>query len=313
MPDEPLALSTASSPPTAAEDYDAIHAAVAASARGRWFLDEYARRNRSADTRLVLAAIERMERALSAERGHESYRRFRAELLEMANAIADTRAAVDGGGPDAGTPEPAATPPAPAPPGVIASAERIQEVVWTMRERGIDPATCDQIAALAAAILSASALRDPHDRRAHALGEVLAHLERRIEAMLAACPPPEAAAALPTPANENQVLPAQPLTEPALPAVAPVASAVAVTAEAPGQPPSLAAAAAIEPPLAEAGKADSAVARLPQPPEAAAAAPAAIIPPAAPKPPRPPPRPISGDPLAALKALTDEERIALFS
>jgi hypothetical protein len=301
MPDEPLALSTVSSPPAAAEDYDAIHAAVTASARGRWFLDEYARRNRSADTRLVLAAIERMERALRAERDRESYQRFRAELLEMANTIADTRAVVAGSEPDAA--EPGGIPPAP--PGLIASAERIQEVVWTMRERGIDPATCDQIAALAAAILSASALRDPNDRRAHALGEVLAHLERRIEAMLAACPPPEAAPALPTPANENQAEPAQPPPDGAAPAEPPAASAAAATELATVENPDPADALLLQLP----GAAETAVER-PQPPTAV---PAATAPRAAPKPPPTPPHPISSDPLAALKALTDEERIALFS
>ena len=29
----------------------------------------------------------------------------------------------------------------------FAAAERIQEVAWTMRERGLDPSTCDQIEA----------------------------------------------------------------------------------------------------------------------------------------------------------------------
>jgi hypothetical protein len=45
-------------------DYDAIHAAIVATERGRWFLEEYARRYRAADTGVVLAAIERIERAV---------------------------------------------------------------------------------------------------------------------------------------------------------------------------------------------------------------------------------------------------------
>lgn len=40
-------------------DYDAIEAAVMETARGRWFLTEYARRHRSADTETILAAIDR--------------------------------------------------------------------------------------------------------------------------------------------------------------------------------------------------------------------------------------------------------------
>src|SRR5207253_8416339 len=69
----------------------------------------------------------------------------------------------------------------------FAAAERIQEVAWTMREHGLEPSTCDQIEALASSILSASALRDPNDRRAHKLAEVLQYLERRVIAMLDSC------------------------------------------------------------------------------------------------------------------------------
>jgi len=42
-------------------DFDTIEAAVMETARGRWFLKEYARRNRNADTQAVLEAIERLK------------------------------------------------------------------------------------------------------------------------------------------------------------------------------------------------------------------------------------------------------------
>ena len=48
------------------EDYEAIEAAVMDTARGRWFLAEFARRNRTADTSVLLAAIERLEGMLAA-------------------------------------------------------------------------------------------------------------------------------------------------------------------------------------------------------------------------------------------------------
>ena len=38
------------------------------TARGRWFLDEYARRNRNADTRMVLDAVARIEETLAAQK-----------------------------------------------------------------------------------------------------------------------------------------------------------------------------------------------------------------------------------------------------
>src|ERR1700761_377672 len=50
------------------EDYDAIREAFMETARGRWFLDEYARRNRNADTGMVLDAVARIEETLAAHR-----------------------------------------------------------------------------------------------------------------------------------------------------------------------------------------------------------------------------------------------------
>ena len=58
--DHPPAL-TNRMPPAADSDYDSIHAAVMETVRGRWFLSEYARRNRQADTDVLLKAIGRIE------------------------------------------------------------------------------------------------------------------------------------------------------------------------------------------------------------------------------------------------------------
>src|SRR6478752_5218408 len=48
------------------QDYGAIEAAVMETARGRWFLAEFARRNRHADTAIVLEAIGRLDVAMQA-------------------------------------------------------------------------------------------------------------------------------------------------------------------------------------------------------------------------------------------------------
>jgi hypothetical protein len=45
------------------DDYDRIEEAVMETARGRWFLAEFARRVRAGDTKKILEAIERLERA----------------------------------------------------------------------------------------------------------------------------------------------------------------------------------------------------------------------------------------------------------
>ena len=190
MSNESLALSTVPPPPaTDADDYDVIYATVMESARGRWFLHEYAQRARHADTTQVLAAIARIE-GLIRERSSEAYQSFRAELLEMARAIAETRieaAATTDESRDShdGPADAKADRPARDANDNFATAERIKDVAWTMRERGFDPATCDQIEQLASSILSAAALRNPDDDRAQKLADVLGYLERRIDAMLA--------------------------------------------------------------------------------------------------------------------------------
>ena len=48
-------------------DYHAFCTALSESARGRAFLAEYARRNRNADTRPLLTAIERLQISLATD------------------------------------------------------------------------------------------------------------------------------------------------------------------------------------------------------------------------------------------------------
>jgi hypothetical protein len=45
-------------------DYDAILSAIMESSRGRWFLSEYARRNRQADTQILLSALNNIKETL---------------------------------------------------------------------------------------------------------------------------------------------------------------------------------------------------------------------------------------------------------
>jgi hypothetical protein len=49
-------------------DFEAIEAAVMETARGRWFLAEFARRTRAQETEKVLAALTRLETAVASER-----------------------------------------------------------------------------------------------------------------------------------------------------------------------------------------------------------------------------------------------------
>jgi hypothetical protein len=70
MADEAFALSpiSARAAMPGEADYDAISAAFMETSRGRWFLSEYAKRNRNADTRMVLDAVARIEQNLAAQK-----------------------------------------------------------------------------------------------------------------------------------------------------------------------------------------------------------------------------------------------------
>jgi hypothetical protein len=69
-------------------DFDAIETAVMETARGRWFLKEYARRNRNADTQVVLEAVDRLKEP--APDG-PALAHLKADLQEMAAAIRQTK------------------------------------------------------------------------------------------------------------------------------------------------------------------------------------------------------------------------------
>src|SRR5690242_21185268 len=92
MADGSLAISPMPPALPAHADYDALCEALMASSRGRWFLEEYAKRNRNADTGLVLDAIARVEAVVRNEQAHQASQGVRIELLEMARTIAQTRA-----------------------------------------------------------------------------------------------------------------------------------------------------------------------------------------------------------------------------
>ena len=70
MADEAFALSPISARAAlpGEEDYAAISEAFMETSRGRWFLTEYAKRNRNADTRMVLDAVARIEQSLVTQK-----------------------------------------------------------------------------------------------------------------------------------------------------------------------------------------------------------------------------------------------------
>src|SRR6266480_1361085 len=180
--------------PLSEADYDLIEAAVMETGRGRWFLAEYARRNRHSDTMTLLGAIDRLGAAIRGEPSAQAVDRIRLDLFEMAKAIARTKAeiaAIKADVEDSGkfgevTAEldsiVQATETATS--DILAAAEQVQEIAWTLREQGIEPEVCDLINAKATDIYTACAFQDLTGQRTGKVIQVLRYLEGRINAMI---------------------------------------------------------------------------------------------------------------------------------
>lgn len=82
-----------------AENFEAIETAVLESRRGRWFLAEYARRQHSAETATLLAAIARLEHAVAhPQTEHGVARRLEAACREIAGRSDALRKIAEGAG-----------------------------------------------------------------------------------------------------------------------------------------------------------------------------------------------------------------------
>jgi chemotaxis regulatin CheY-phosphate phosphatase CheZ len=181
-----------SEPPAARldSDFEEIEAAVMETARGRWFLAEYARRNRSADTEMLLDAIRKLELAVQDRQTPEGLGHLRRDLMEMATAIAQTRRdlaampAKTDGETDAASgavefdsiiamTEKATSK-------ILSAAEQIQEIAWTLREQGVTVAPCDALDAHATDIYTACSFQDLTGQRIGKVIAVLNATEKRL-------------------------------------------------------------------------------------------------------------------------------------
>jgi len=229
-------------PPSALaeEDYEAIEAAVMETARGRWFLQEYARRNRNADTDKVLDAVGRIERMVRRERTVELGVEVRNELVDMHRAIERMRAELsalageaEGSGrlPRASADLDAVVQATEfATQEILASAERIQETAWHLREKGVEEASCDALDKLATEIYLACSFQDLTGQRIAKVVGTLRFLEARLTGLMetmgletgygaaqAAPPAPRAPVVLDAPALPAPKPDAHLLNGPALP------------------------------------------------------------------------------------------------
>lgn len=174
-------------------DYERIEAAVMETARGRWFLKEYAARNRQSDTELLLEAVASLERTVS-QQPKGDVARVQFDLMEMAQAIAKTKAEIASIKPDVEnqgrigeatleldaivqSTETATSE-------ILAAAEHMQEIAWTLREHQAPDTLCDVLDQRATDIYTACSFQDLTGQRIRKVINVMGYLEARINAMM---------------------------------------------------------------------------------------------------------------------------------
>lgn len=167
MADAAFALSPISAQPASPTDADfqAISEAFMETTRGRWFLAEFARRNRNADTAMVLDAVARIERSLAAQKEQQAQQapppppepstELPEALATVKTILAAARDSADAVLSDYSTDL-----------GLGAArkcARVIREIAWGLRESGADGRICtlleSQVEAINAACDQVSAVR----------------------------------------------------------------------------------------------------------------------------------------------------------
>ncbi|MBZ0217486.1 MAG: protein phosphatase CheZ, partial [Fimbriimonadaceae bacterium] len=180
--------------PLRSGDYDAIRDAVMETERGRWFLREFAQRNRNADTEILLSAIQKLHNNLIGEQRAPDAQRITLDLADMANAIAETKKQISAMGSENGdqdkvtiasneldaivrTAEKATG-------DILNTAEQVQEIAWNLREMGVDAESCDSLDKYATDIYTACSFQDLTGQRTEKVIKVLQFIENRVLAMI---------------------------------------------------------------------------------------------------------------------------------
>jgi chemotaxis regulatin CheY-phosphate phosphatase CheZ len=177
-----------------ANAFEQIEAAVMETERGRWFLNEYARRNRHAETESILDAIDKLSRNMNTRPMLIGTDQLHRDILDMARAILRTEKEIRAmRGRDGGTVQFAAASETldavigtteQATSAILSAAERVQEQAWTMREQGEDPQICDHLDRSATEIYTACSFQDLTAQRIAKAVETLKFLDQRIRTLV---------------------------------------------------------------------------------------------------------------------------------
>ena len=198
------------------EEYDAIESAVLETARGRWFLEEFARRHRVADTEMLLDAISRLGDSLNGDpiqsstdivvpesratsvslndADTEIIEELHLQVAELSAAIQLTRQEIkelgsqqahDGGFvPAADEIDDIFQHTEQAVSDILRAAEAMQASAWAAREDGTDTDICDRLDKCAIEIYTACTFQELTGQRIAKLISLLSFTETRVQTML---------------------------------------------------------------------------------------------------------------------------------
>lgn len=177
-----------------AHSYAAIENALMGNPRGRAFLADFARRNRAADTLVLLDAIAKLQAAVAPPAITTPSETVRRDLIEMSEAIAQTRreiaAIVSPNAPDNGIAaatgqlEAIVEATEQATGDILGLAESLQELSVELRSKGLKSSYCERFESLATDIFTACSFQDITGQRTTKVVKTLQFLECRVNAMI---------------------------------------------------------------------------------------------------------------------------------
>ena len=184
MPNDPLALPQILAELPDEAGYDAVHAALMATERGRRFLTEFADRNRHADTTAIVGAIARIEATLRGD--GPPHADAAGDLMEIAAAIDRIGAALAAGTPPASD--------------ISAAIERLLDIAFMLHERPVEATLCDGLDAAIREISQANMRSESTAAGVREAAELVGALAGRVREMMALS---SASRGGPQPAGEN--------------------------------------------------------------------------------------------------------------
>lgn len=180
--------------PLADAEYVTLEQTLMESDRGRRFLSEFLKRNKTPETVQILDAIHRLEKTMTRQRKVPDLDRIRLDIADMHEAIERTKNEIANIKAEGGETnrfvdashelDAIITQTEGATQTILEAAEQIQEQAWSLREKGADEAVCDEIDAKATEIFMACSFQDLTGQRTNKVVQVLRYLESRINMMI---------------------------------------------------------------------------------------------------------------------------------